>query len=72
MMTETEAFNLAKGFASSNGWTWLEPIAVTKKRCWFHHNRWIVRSNLNSRGMNVRIEIDDATGNVVRAAYLPR
>ena len=71
-MTENEALEIAKRVATERGWPWREPVSVTKKRRWFRFSGWIVYSNAGFRGGNVRIEIDIATGEVIRAAYLPR
>jgi hypothetical protein len=71
-MTKTEALEAAKRVATENDWPWLEPVVVTKKRRWFRVRSWMVHSNADERGCNVRVEVDDAAGRVVRAVFCPR
>lgn len=72
-MTSDEALALARSIAHEQGWTWKEPIRVTKRRPWLIGNTyWEVVSNANSRGMNVRVSIEDRTGKVRRKVFLPR
>jgi hypothetical protein len=71
-MTPNDALELARKVATEKGWAWLEPVRVTKKRRWFRFVGWIVISNADGLGCNVRVEIDDATGRTTTAAFLPR
>lgn len=55
------------------GWTWHDPIKVSwGRRCFFGRVRWTVISNSESRGCNVRVVIDDTTGQIVEAGFNPR
>lgn len=71
-MTESDALELARRVAAESGPLWLEPVRVTRKRRWFRFVGWVVCSNAGGRGRNVQVEIDDATGDVLRGAFLPR
>ena len=72
-MNKEDAVSRAKAFADERRWTWREPIRAEIYRPWFVMPlRWRVMSNCEARGMNVRIEIDDATGQVLWGNYTPR
>ena len=72
-MTSDQAIDRAKAIADERGWTWREPIHAETYRPWFVLPLpWRVVSNYQARGMNVRIEIDDATGEVLSGNYIPR
>lgn len=72
-MTKEGAIARAKAFAEERGWTWREPVHAETYRPWFIMPlRWRVVSNYGARGMNVRVEIDDATGEVLSSNYIPR
>ena len=72
-MTSDQAIDRAKAFADARGWTWREPINAETYRPWFVMPlRWRVVSNYDAIGMNVRVEIDDATGEVLVGNYIPR
>ena len=71
-MTEAEALKEAEKVAATHGWTWVEPITVTRKKRWFRESIWIVQSNAHHRGCNVRVELNAATGQVLAACFLPR
>ncbi len=75
-MTENEAVEIAKGIAAEKGWTWLTPTVVRNRRRWFRFVGWSVRSNAESLGCNVVVELDvdvtKGTYRVVRAVYWPR
>lgn len=72
-MTTQEVLTIAKQVAISEGWSWKEPIKVTKSRGFlFGATRWVVISNSDKIGSNVRIEIDEATGKILSKNYLPR
>jgi hypothetical protein len=61
------AISIAHDECEKRGWSWREPVKVQAR--W---GIWIVRTNWGSRGVNARIAIDQETGEVVEAAYLPR
>ena len=71
-MTEEKALEVAREVASAEGWTWLEPVRVRRRRRWFGSPFWEIVSNSNARGMNVRVVVDDATGRVLEKWFLPR
>ena len=72
-MTSDQAIDRAKAIADERGWTWREPMHAETYRPWFVLPlRWRVVSNYQARGMHVRIEIDDATGEVLSGNYIPR
>jgi hypothetical protein len=72
-MNKEDAVSRAKAFADQRGWTWREPIHAETYRPWFiMARRWRVVSNYEARGMNVRVELDDATGEVLSGNYIPR
>ena len=72
-MTSDQAIDRAKAFADARGWTWRELIHAETYCPWFVMPlRWRVVSNYDSIGMNVRVEIDDATGEVLVGNYIPR
>ena len=72
-MTKDNVVARAKAFADECGWTWREPNHAETYRPWFVMLlRWRVVSNYEARGMNVRIEIDDATGEALSGNYIPR
>ena len=72
-MTCEEAVGRAKEIAAAKGWTWLEPSTATRARAWFlGRARWTVVSNAESRGSSARVVVDDATGAVLAAGFLPR
>lgn len=73
-MTRDEAITLAERMAEIEGWSWQLPVSATLGRKFLLFGRlcWTVRSNSSCRGSNVLIVIDDASGEVVRKAFLPR
>jgi len=71
-MTRTEAIAIAKATAERNQWTWREPVEANRRLTWLLCKRWHVVSNADNRGCNVRIDIDDLTGDVLQAAFCPR
>lgn len=72
-MTEEEAIAVARSVADANGWPWLEPTRVRKYRSWWIGPAlWEVQSNAESLGMNARVVLEDATGQVREKGYLPR
>jgi hypothetical protein len=72
-MTQDDAINTARGVAASEGWPWIEPVRARLRRRWLvGAPYWEVFSNAGSRGMNVRIVIDDRTSAVLEKGFLPR
>ena len=73
-MTEGEVVDLAKRIASSNGWPWIVPVQVKRKRrlLGLGVGYWTVLSNSDSIGCSIYLEIDDSTGAVVKCAFRKR
>ncbi len=73
-MTVAETLRLARAVAEEKGWPWQEPVKVSRRRSFlfFGAAHWEVWTNAECLGMNVRVEIDDATGQVRQKAFLPR
>ena len=72
-MTAAEAIARARALAETRQWAWLEPISATRARRWLvGRRRWLVVSNAGAKGASVRVTLDDETGAVIRASFLPR
>lgn len=73
-MTDDEALERARSVAQSRGWEWEGRIAISRYRTFpiFGARQVEVWSNADSRGCNCRVVLDEETGEVVEAAWLPR
>ncbi len=72
-MTEDEAISLAESVARSEGWPWTGPVRAIRHRHWLVGPvYWEVISNAAAIGSNVRVKIEDATGEVFQKKFLPR
>ena len=72
-MTREDAIARARALADERGWTWLEPVAARRERAWLvGKRRWTVITNIEQIGASVRVVLDDATGAIVQAGFLPR
>jgi hypothetical protein len=72
-MTREEALAKARAFALQRCWTWSEPVHVQSFHPWWVGAlRWRVRSNADAIGMNVWVEIDDRSGDVIKANFITR
>jgi hypothetical protein len=72
-MSKDEAIARAKALAEKQGWAWREPVHAETYRPWLiGAPRWRVVSNYGFRGGNVRVELDDGTGDIMKSQYLPR
>jgi len=72
-MERNEVLLIAHEVAETEGWIWLEPVRIEPNRCWpFGRERWDVLTNWGSRGCNIRLEIDDETGQILSKGYAPR
>lgn len=65
--SKTEAISIARAECERREWVWREPVKVQSR--W---GIWIVHTNWGCRGVNARIAIEQETGQVIKAAYLPR
>ncbi len=74
MISEEDALFRARRAAEERGWSWTEPIHVTRARAYVIVGRvtYEVRTNALSRGNNLRIVIDATDGTVLEAHRLPR
>ncbi len=72
-MTKIRAIDLAHEIAGTEGWLWREPVKATYIRRWLIGlAAWEIISNCDNRGINVKILIEDATGRILKKAFLPR
>ena len=72
-MSNIQAIELAKQAAQASEWPWTGSIEATCHRRWYVGAKyWVVLSNADEMGMNVRIEIDDESGEIREKAFLPR
>ena len=73
-LTEDKAIALARQVAYGQGWPWLEPVRARLQRSGFSTGPsvWVVTTNDEFRGMNVRIVLDAYTGDVREKGYIPR
>ena len=66
-ISRTQAISIARSECERRQWAWLEPVkAQSGDKVWIIHTSW------GYRGGNAKISIDRETGEVVKAAYLPR
>jgi len=72
-MTREEAVQLAQEVARAEGWPWHDPIDVAYFRRWLIGPKcWRLTTNFGSRGGNVRVLLEDRTGNVYLKVYWRR
>lgn len=69
-----DAIARARAVALERGWPWREPVRVHREFAFvlFGRMRWVVETNAEHRGANVRVVVDAEDGEIVLAAYLPR
>ena len=72
-MTRDDAIAVARAFAQEKGWSWVEPIAIARRRRYLLLGpvEWHVVSRSNARGSNVRISIDDASQKIISSGVSP-
>jgi len=66
-VSQSEALVLAQNECRKHGWPWLQPVKV-----WSRRGKWIIHTNYESRGANVRLAIDQDTGEISETTYMPR
>lgn len=72
-MEKKEAIEIAKTLALKSGWVWKEPVSAIKRRKYFFGKAyWSITSNSQRIGMNVRVLIDDATGQIIKSSFSKR
>lgn len=67
-MSESDALSIARRIAAERGWPWKEPVRIRRTRSGY----WTVWTNCECRGCNIRIILDDSTGETKLAVFLPR
>jgi hypothetical protein len=74
VLNEERVLEIARAEAARHRWDWVEPVrAWTFRDGWFRGPiRWQVKTNADSIGYNVWVTVDDATGTVRSANFLPR
>jgi hypothetical protein len=72
-MTPAEVLLVARSVAERQAWPWIEPIEVVQARSFplLGKRYWRVRTNSKSGIRSVHLRIEDATGRVLRAGYVP-
>ncbi len=63
---------VARNVATACGWSWLEPVEISLESGAPGDRVWLVHTNCQQRGMNIRIAIREKDFSVVRAGFLPR
>jgi hypothetical protein len=72
-VTEQEATDIAYTVARGSGWLWLPPVRARRYRPWLvGAPRWVIWTNAESLGMNVRVVLDDRDGRVLEKGFTPR
>ena len=72
-MTEDEAIQLARSIAEQEGWPWRGTVTASRsRRGLVGRPEWLITSNAQARGLNVRVRIDDHTGQILSREFAPR
>ena len=66
-VSRDQAILIARNECEQRSWPWLEPIKVQSKR-----GTWIIHTNWQARGANARIRVEQDTGAVTEAVFMPR
>lgn len=73
MIDSTQAVEIARARAASNGWAFAEPVVVIHRRGWFGRNdRFEIETNAGKLGTKARFVIDGETGEILTEGYVPR
>ena len=67
VLVEEECTRIAREIADENGWTWRGTPVVVKR--WF---TWVVLSNAEKRGLNVRVTFRKRDGKVLFSGFCRR
>lgn len=73
-MNTDEAIGAARVIAADRRWPWREPIYAVQRRrglLGLGVTYWQVTSNAYHNGDNVRVDIDNRTGKLLRATFIP-
>jgi hypothetical protein len=70
-LTTERVLEIARTKVAERGWPWFGRIEVNRRRIWllFGAYQWHVLTNADAIGANVRLVIDDRTGQVVNAGF---
>ncbi len=73
-ISEAHAVRIARDLAMARGWTWKEPVSVTRVRRFWLLGAPLYRvvTNTEAIGLNIRVTIDALDGRVLHAGYNPR
>jgi hypothetical protein len=66
-ISEAETLALARAECDRHGWTWVNPVRVTR-----HRSAWMISTNVESIGRNAHVKIDVYTGAVMDSGFPPR
>jgi hypothetical protein len=67
MISEEQAKEIARKECESRGRAFMQPIHIKQRP-----DRWIVTTNADSVGGNVRVAINKQTGEVITFSFAPR
>lgn len=70
--TKDDVMAAAIAYASEKGWPWEPPIEIRFVRKWLRPSFWSVRTNLEQRGCNINIKIDDRSLEILEAMFSKR
>jgi hypothetical protein len=70
-VTAEEALAKAREVVEQHGWSWREPSRMQSMN-WKGEAAFEVLTNFGNRGMNARVVLRVADGEVLHAGYLPR
>ncbi len=71
-MTKEEAIELARRTAAAENWTWRGKVDAVRRRPLIGRPYWRIVTNYGCRGCNVRINIDDKSGEITAKGFMPR
>jgi hypothetical protein len=66
-LTAEELIEIAKKVCVEQGWPWAEPVQVQNRLF-----NWIIVTNYDKIGRNVRVTISKRSGNPVQWSFIPR
>ena len=73
LLSRDQAVQIARRVADGEGWPWIEPVEAVAKRTFPLVGRryWQVTTNSRFETRSVKVQIDAATGRVLRLFYHP-
>ena len=73
MISEGEALTIAKEYAKQRGWQWLVPVNIDRRNHWWGPlYSYCIFTNASCRGLNIMLEIEAKSGNIVKGGFNPR